>query len=477
MKIRKVEDFPKKESVVLIGAKDSNFADFLGSNEEIKYLNDKLGKNKNQITINQFKRQVFIQILESDKKTSYQIAEDLRNAAARLLSEIRFHELKTIAIVHIDGNCEAALAFAEGLALGNYQFLKYFRDPEKKLSSLEEIRVACPLADDKTVDNLQILVEAVYRTRDLINEPVSFLNAEQLASEIEKMGKEAGFKVEVLNKKKIESLKMGGLLAVNLGSIDPPTFSILEYKPQGARNKKPIVLVGKGIVFDTGGLSLKPTPDSMDYMKCDMSGAAAVAGVFYAIAKARIPVHIIGLVPSTDNRPDGNAYAPGDVIHMYDGTTVEVLNTDAEGRMILADALAYAKKYDPELVIDLATLTGAAAAAIGSYGIVCMGNAGRDVMGRLTDSGNRVYERLAEFPFWDEYKELLKSDIADLKNIGGKYAGSITAGKFLEHFTDYPYVHFDIAGPAFIKKNDGYRTTGGTGVGVRLLFDFLRNIQ
>ena len=477
MKIRKVEEFPMKDSVVLIGAKNSHFAEFLSSDEERKYLKEKLAKNNTQITINQFSRQVFIQVLESGKKENYQVIESLRIAAAKLLAEIRFHEIKKITIVHIDGSCEAVMAYAEGLALSDYQFLKYFKDQDKKKSSLQEIRVACPLVEETDIENLQYLIEAVYKTRDLVNEPASFLNAVQLALEIENMGKEAGFKVEVLNKKKIESLKMGGLLAVNLGSIDPPTFSILEYKPRDAKNKKPIVLVGKGIIFDTGGLSLKPTQDSMDYMKCDMSGAAAVAGVFYAIAKAGVPVHIIGLIPSTDNRPDGNAYAPGDVIKMYDGTTVEVLNTDAEGRMILADALAYAKQYKPELVIDIATLTGAAAAAIGGYGVVCMGNAKQEIMDKLIGSGNNVYERLALFPFWDEYKDLIKSDVADLKNVGGKYAGSITAGKFLEHFTDYPFIHFDIAGPAFIKKNDGYRTTGGTGVTVRLLFDFLKNFE
>lgn len=476
MKIRKVEDFPMKDHVVLIGAKGSHFAEFLSSDDERKYLKEKLASNKTQITINQFSRQVFIQVIDSEKKTDDQVSESLRVAASKLLSEIRFHEIKKITLVHIDGSCDAVLDFAEGLALANYQFLRYFKDQEKKKTSLKEIRLACPLAKDSCVENLQHLVDAVYKTRDLINEPASFLTSVQLAKEIEAMGKEAGFKVEVFNKKKIESLKMGGLLAVNLGSIDPPTFSILEYKPANAKNKKPVVLVGKGIIFDTGGLSLKPTADSMDYMKCDMSGAAAVAGTFYAIAKAKLPVHVIGLIPSTDNRPDGNAYAPGDVIKMFDGTTVEVLNTDAEGRMILADALSYAKKYKPSLVIDIATLTGAASAAIGTYGIVCMGNAERDVMNKLATSGNRVHERLAEFPFWDEYADLIKSDIADLKNIGGKSAGAITAGKFLEHFTDYPYIHLDIAGPAFIKKADAYRSNGGTGVGVRLLYDFLKNM-
>jgi leucyl aminopeptidase len=179
----------------------------------------------------------------------------------------------------------------------------------------------------------------------------------------------------VFNKAKITSLKMGGLLSVNLGSMEPPTFSIMEYKPRNAKNKQPVILVGKGVVYDTGGLSLKPTPNSMDMMKCDMAGSAAVAGTMYAIAKAKLPVHVIGLVPATDNRPGENAYVPGDVITMYNGLTVEMLNADAEGRMILADALAYAQKYNPKLVIDLATLTGAAVAAIGTSGIVAMGTA------------------------------------------------------------------------------------------------------
>ncbi len=324
---------------------------------------------------------------------------------------------------------------------------------------------------------LKAITTAVDKTRDLVNEPLSYLTAAQLSLEIEAMGKEAGFSVEVLEKKQIESLKMGGLLAVNKGSIDPPTFNILEYKPADAANAKPFVLVGKGVVFDTGGLSLKPTSNSMDYMKCDMAGAAAVAGTFYALAMAGVPVHVIGLIPATDNRPDGNAYVPGDVVKMYDGTTVEVLNTDAEGRMILADALAWAKQYDPALVIDLATLTGAAHIAVGEQAMVGMGNAGREYMDSLVKSGFEVHERIAEFPFWDDYADLMKSDIADLKNVGGRYAGAITAGKFLEHFTDYPYIHLDIAGPAFRKSADSYRSAGGTGIGVRLLFHYFKKIS
>jgi leucyl aminopeptidase len=213
----------------------------------------------------------------------------------------------------------------------------------------------------------------------------------------------------------------------------------------------------------------------MDYMKSDMSGGAMVATVVYAAARLKLPVYLIALIPATDNRPDGNALTPGDIIYTHSGKTVEVLNTDAEGRLILADALSYAKRYNPMVVLDAATLTGAAAVAIGPYGIVAMGNADKTTFDALKRSGERVYERIVEFPFWDEYNELMKSDIADMKNIGSREGGAITAGKFLSFFVDYPWIHLDIAGPAFLQKADHYRSKGGTGVGLRLLLDFIKN--
>ena len=332
------------------------------------------------------------------------------------------------------------------------------------------------MIDAKRLTILSISIQAVYWARDLVNEPLNKLNATKLAETISKELKSAGAKVEVLNKNKIEALKMGGLLSVNQGSVDPPTFTIIRWKPDGAMNEKPILLVGKGVVYDTGGLSLKPTK-SMETMKCDMAGSAVVAAAMYAIAKANLPVYAIALIPATDNRPGGNAYVPGDVITMFDGTTVEVLNTDAEGRLILADALSYAKKFNPQLVINFATLTGSAANAIGQQGIVAMAKDADKPFAELEKCGLSVHERLVRFPLWDEYHELLKSDIADLKNIGGAEAGAITAGKFLEHFTDYPFIHMDIAGPAFITSRDAYRTQGGTGIGVRLLLEYFINMQ
>jgi leucyl aminopeptidase len=378
--------------------------------------------------------------------------------------------------VFVEGNDEMVLNFSEGFSLSNYQFLKYFKDADKKKNELESIYVS-EKTSEKAVFELNTTIKSVFWARDMVNEPVSYLNAPKFAEEIEGLAKDSSIQVQIYGKAKIESLKMGGLLAVNKGSIDPPTFTVLEYKPKNATNKKPIVLVGKGVVYDTGGLSLKPTPHSMDCMKSDMGGAACVVGAIYAAAENNLDKHIIALIPATDNRPGLNAYAPGDVVTMYDGTTVEVLNTDAEGRMILADALAYSKKYDPELVIDAATLTGSAMRAIGTKGACIMGNADDAIFDQLNSAGNSCSERVVRFPFWDDYLTEMKSDIADLKNLGSANAGMITAGKFLEHFVKAPYVHIDIAGTAWLDGEENYKGKNGTGYGVRLLFNFLKNYK
>jgi leucyl aminopeptidase len=473
MKITATEKIDPRDSIILIGKSTSSIKPWLRSDQEKDYLKFCLENKKKQFLFNQYPRWILVHLIDTQKKP-YLSLEETRKAAKTIADQVNDRKLSSVCIVGLDNKTDHLLAFAEGLALSSYQFNKYLNKKEEKENSLKSIKIL--LKDNKAaVKELDQLCRAVYKTRDLVNEPLSTLTAVKLSKEIEEMGNEAGFHVETFHKKKIESLKMGGLLAVNKGSIDPPTFSILTWKPEKPKNEKPIVLVGKGVVYDTGGLSLKPTHDSMDYMKCDMAGAAAVAGVLYALASNKVPVHVVGIIPATDNRPDGNAYVPGDVIRMFDKSTVEVLNTDAEGRMILADGLAWAEKLDPELVFSIATLTGAAHVAIGKYGIVSMGNAGKKEMDALKRSGERVFERIAEFPFWDEYDELLKSDIADLKNIGGKYAGAITAGKFLEHFTDYPYIHLDIAGPAYNKTRDNYRGKGGSGIGVRLFYDFIKN--
>ena len=472
MKISKTKKEDITGSQIFLFKKETKDLSFIANPSEQAYIRERLAGEKNTAILNHLDHLVLVQSLDKKDLSLNIRLENARKAGFEMHAILKDHELKKITVINEGVDQEECVAFAEGIALSNYQFLKYLTDDSTRKHALDEISVYDEGLSEDHIIKLGNLIQSVYLTRNLVNEPLSYLTALQLSAEIEEMGRASGFSVEVFHKKKIEALKMGGLLAVNKGSIDPPTFSILTWKPENAVNKRPVVLVGKGVVYDTGGLSLKPTGDSMDYMKCDMGGAAAVAGAFYAIAKNELPVWVVGLVPATDNRPDGNAYVPGDVVRMYDGATVEVLNTDAEGRMILADALSYAKQYDPELVIELSTLTGSAHMAIDKFGMVGMGNASREVMENLKASGEYTGERIAEFPFWDEYKEILKSDIADLKNIGGKFAGAITAGKFLEHFTDYPYIHLDIAGPAFNKMPFNYRGKGGSGIGVRLLYNF-----
>ncbi len=477
MNFFKKTDSVEGKNTIVIDSKNIDLQSLGLDEHSLGFVQRKIESDEKQILVNLYDKYLFI-IIDEDAE-DYKRNETLRKAGAAFAATIQSEKIETVAIRCLNGRKSSLLSVAEGLALASYKFVKYFtKDLDKITPPLKSIELFDKDISEEELNEINAVVDATIIARNLVNEPLSYLNAVQLAMDIKKYGDdEAGYKTKILNKAKIEELGMGGLLAVNKGSIDPPTFSILSYTPDNAKNEKPIVLVGKGIVYDTGGLSLKPTPGSMDEMKSDMGGGAAVFGAMYAIAKAKLPMKVIALIPATDNRPDGNAYVPGDVVKMHNGMTVEVLNTDAEGRMILADAISYAKEFDPELIIDIATLTGAAHAAIGPHGIVAMGNADRKYMDALHKSGYNTYERIAEFPFWDEYFELMKSDIADMKNIGGKLAGAITAGKFLEKFTDYPFIHLDIAGPAFIPSNDSYRTKGGTGVGVRLLFDFIKNYK
>ena len=400
--------------------------------------------------------------------------ESIRKATFQAVSLANDYHKQNLVIIPTIFQHEV-YAIAESAFLSNYQFLNYKSSPQE--NSVQSLQILVENNEPNTIDRATNIAKATCIARDLVNEPVITLTAVELSNRLKDLGQKFGFKVEVLNKAKIQALKMGGLLAVNMGSTEPPTFNILEYKPSKAVNDNPIVLVGKGVVYDTGGLSLKPTANSMDFMKSDMAGAAAVAGTLCGLAAIRSDRHVIGLIPATDNRPGLNAFAPGDVIKMYDGTKVEVLNTDAEGRMILADALAYAKKYNPSLVIDLATLTGASVVAVGSKGIAMMSTATDIVKNTFIKAGEVVHERLVEFPLWEEYAESLKSDIADIKNIGSGGAGAITAGKFLEHFTDFPWIHLDIAGASFLQARDSYRGKNGTGTGVRLLIHFIENLK
>lgn len=472
-KLQLINEITKGANVLFLITDFSELPKKFFSEGELKYIQNKLETNDNLITVNSYSHISIILKIETKDKESNQVLEDYRNKANDSYEILQKHKLDSVQILGLTK--DETLAFAEGLMLSTYRFNKYFTDKKDKENYLQSISLQ---SKNCTEEDLKIITnncKANFICRDLVNEPVSTLNTQKFAESIREIGTAHGIQIEILNKQKIEALRMGGLLGVNKGSIDPPAFAILEWKPKSFKNKKPIVLVGKGIVYDTGGLNIK-TANYMDDMKSDMGGGATVLGSMVSAASNNIQLHIIGLIPITDNRLNGNAYASGDILNMHNGLTVEVLNTDAEGRLALADALSYAQKYDPELVIDFATLTGSAVMALGDQAAVMMGNASSEIKNKLVDAGNLTFERLVEFPFYDEYKKQLESPIADIKNIGGREAGAITAGKFLEYFTKYPYIHIDIAGTAFLTTANKYRAKGGTGFGIRMMFSFFKHI-
>jgi leucyl aminopeptidase len=474
--ITKVSDIPADQSVVCITGSNEIPAELFPGERDRKYASERLESGEDIVWINTYDRFIYI-VKTKEGPVHHRVREELRRSACKVKKMVKLNKHEELAITSFDTYNGAVLDFAEGFALASYSFEKYKSKETEKSKSIYPSKLF--LQGDISDSDLRWLSEltsAVFFARDLINEPVNHLNAVALAGELRKTGEQAGFSVEVLNKGRIEALKMGGLLAVNRGSVDPPSFSILEWKPDNHVNPKPIVLVGKGIVYDTGGLNLKPG-ESMAGMKGDMAGAAIVNGILYTVASMGLPLHVIGLVPATDNRPGGNAYTQGDVITMHNKLTVEIGNTDAEGRLILADAISYASRFEPELIIDIATLTGSAAMTFGNQAIAVMTNAERRYIDLLRDCGEEVYERIGELPFFDEYAEGLKSDIADIKNIGNsREAGAILAGKFLEKFAEYPLIHLDIAGTEFLKKEDYYRPKNGTASSLRLLSTFLKRL-
>lgn len=474
--ILKISQISPDQSVVCIVGK-AEIPSFLSlSKPEKEYALKQLRNKEELVFINSYFKCTYIIKVKEDV-SGYKEKEELRKAAAGMKKLIKSNNHSELVITSHSTYKGAIEDFTEGLLLSFYSFRKYkTKDEDEVKKNYPSKLLLYGDAGKAEIKWLTDLTDAAYFVRDLINEPVNHLNATALGTVIEKKGKVAGFTVEVLTKGKIEALKMGGLLAVNKGSVDPPVFCILEWKPSRPVNKQPVVLVGKGIVYDTGGLNIK-TGDYMASMKGDMAGAATVTGVLYMAAKNNIPLHIVGLIPATDNRPGGNAYTQGDIITMFNKMSVEVGNTDAEGRLILADAISYASRYKPELIIDIATLTGSAAVTFSNQAIAMMTNADRKYISLLEECGNQVYERISELPFWDEYGDMIKSDIADVRNIGGREAGAITAGKFLEKFTEYPLIHLDIAGTGMLRKDDHYRLKEFPGSGLRLLSAFVKRLS
>lgn len=410
--------------------------------------------------------------------------DQLRQASASAMATARKLGVSTVALLPPSGDLaaiEIGQALTEGTLLGLYTLRKYKTVAEHdSRDNLRELHIlvsggATAQALTKGVERGRILAEAVTLARDLSNGPGNDINPSALAETAKAIAKRTDLHCTILTKPDLKKLGMGCLLGVAQGSAQPPVLIILEHRPKGVA-KAPTVLVGKGITFDSGGISIKPAAN-MEDMKMDMAGGAAVLGTLQALSQLNYPGHVIGLVPASENLPSGNAVKPGDILRAMSGKTVEIINTDAEGRLILADALSYAvAKLKPVRVIDLATLTGAVVIALGSHATGMMGT-DEAMMAQLRAAGEHTAERVWQLPLFEDYSKQIKSDFADIKNTGGREAGSIIGGAFLKEFTgDTPWVHLDIAGTAWTREGKSYVPKGATGVGVRLLVEALEQL-
>lgn len=408
--------------------------------------------------------------------------EKLRAAFASVMRHLRNMNVKeaatSINLNLVPGKKEQIVeAAVEGALLGLYQYTPYKTVDREELKDMDELNIIADAKDysliDAAVKKARIIADAVYLVRDMVSAPSNEMTPSIMAQKAREIAKRKNMICKVLDKEKMKELGMNALLAVASGSMEEPKFIILEYAG-GRKKSAPVVLVGKGLTFDSGGISIKPS-DKMDEMKTDMSGGAAVMGAIMAAADLQIPLNVVALIPASENMPSGSAFKPGDILKSYSGKTIEILSTDAEGRLLLADALTYASEFKPDAVIDVATLTGACVVALGDD---VSGMLGTDekLKREIEKASKSTGELVWELPLWEHYHELIKSDIADYKNAGNRAAGTITAAAFLSKFTgDYPWVHLDIAGPARVDKDKPYIPKGASGVPVRLLVEFMRN--
>ncbi len=397
--------------------------------------------------------------------------------AAKKARDLGARSIATIAIGAGGGGLEpqaAAQATVEGVGLALYEFHVHKSTPAEH-GAIESVTLV--EADASRLSAVQegarvgrILADATNFTRDLVNQPSNHMTPRILAEEARDMARHNHLICDVLNIDQMAELGMGALMGVTRGSDEPPQFIILEHKPDAGA---PIILVGKGITFDTGGISLKPS-ENMGAMKADMAGAAAVIGAMQAVAQLDLPLHVVALAPACENMPSGRAYKPGDVLKAMNGKTIEIISTDAEGRLVLADALCYADRYKPAAVVDLATLTGSCVVALGENVAAGIFSNDEHLSTRLREAGDKAGEKIWPLPLYEEYKDKIKSEVADMKNSSGRQGGVGASAIFLQEFTSYPWAHLDIAPVEADEKGGPYQPKGATGFGVRTLVEFLR---
>ena len=401
--------------------------------------------------------------------------ERLRRAAATVARRARALKLQSAALslpaLPDSTTRETARTAAEGARLGLYRF-----DRHKSASENHDLETFWLVADEGELEEATEGAELGARVaggavlaRDLANEPSNVATPEYLAHRARAIAEKYGMELEVLDRAGIEAEGLTGLATVGRSASNEPYFIVLGHR--GGGDSAPIVIVGKAVTFDSGGISIKPSA-GMEDMKFDMSGGAAVLGAMEAAGALDLPLNVVAMVPATENLPGGDAFKPGDVLEMHSGKTVEIVTTDAEGRLILADALSYARRYEPSAVVDCATLTGACVVALGDHASGLMGN-DEDLIAELQTAGESTGERAWPLPLFEEYTEQIRGDTADIKNSGGRKGGASTAGAFLKEFADYPWAHLDIAGTAYGKKGNAYTTKGATGFPARLLVEFL----
>ena len=402
--------------------------------------------------------------------------ETLRRIAASAAKRARALGVREAALVLPDaaGVEGCARAAAEGAALGLYRFARYKTGGAETACELDSFElIAGDSADEQAAsrgaDVGAKVAAGALLARDLANEPSNAATPEYLAGKAREIAQRYGMEAEVLDRRGIVDEGLTGLATVGRSAANEPRFIVLEHRR--GEDGAPVVLVGKAVTFDSGGISIKPS-SGMEDMKFDMSGGAAVLGAMEAVGALDLPLNVVALVPATENLPGGEAFKPGDVLELHSGKTVEIITTDAEGRLILADALSYAGRYEPAAVVDCATLTGACRVALGDHASGLMGN-DEDLIAEVQSAGEVTGERAWPLPLFDEYTEQIRGDVADIKNSGGRYGGALTAGAFLKEFADYPWVHLDIAGTAYGKKGNAYTPKGATGVPARLLVEFL----
>ena len=495
--IKSLDDVDIYEGLFVIGL-DENIKDLNYLKKNSKMMNvlntHKVFHEEHLENIRKFGKNMILYVNDGDKiikimligiGDSKSLSEDKFRQLGGIISlkakELNFHNVIISNFYLSSTNVESII---EGLILSLYEFNKFKEDrAEKSLSPFYENYAVSIVTTDNSnlgneieIDKIINICEAVFYSRDLANSPPNVINPNALADSARNLEKMKNFRVDILDENQIMNLGMNGIISVGKGSENKPKLIIVEYNNSNASKDKPIVLVGKAVTFDTGGISIKPS-DRMDEMKFDKSGGCTVLGIMKALGNLDLPIKVVAIIPAVENMPSGSSYRPGDIIRMYNGKTVEVLNTDAEGRLILADALAYGvAKYSPRYILDFATLTGACIIALGTNIAGVIGNDDK-LINKLVSLSSSTGEKIWQLPLSEEFSDLIKSNVATIKNIGGRTGGTITAAAFLSHFVNnIPWAHFDIAGTAWTQDgtaDKSYNPKGSTGFGIRTIIKFL----